>query len=168
MPQKLKIAAAGLGRMGKRHAINFLNHAPRAELVAAFTPDPAEMAWAKLNLEPHGVILYNDYKKMIEQTGLQAVVIGTATSVHAEEAIQAMEKNLHVLVEKPLSTDIDIVRANYHNRVTPANSSSVVKSLLKPRSDLTLKLCAASPAVSTTHTATPAARWNKDSSVVPP
>jgi predicted dehydrogenase len=39
-PQKLKIAAAGLGRMGKRHAIIFLNLTPRAELVAAFIPNP--------------------------------------------------------------------------------------------------------------------------------
>lgn len=108
-PPKLRIAAAGLGRMGKRHALNFLNRTPRAELVAAFSPDPAELAWAKQHLEPFGVTLYDNYDKMIEQTGLNAVVIGTATSVHAEEAIKAMEKNLHVLCEKPLSTNIDIV-----------------------------------------------------------
>lgn len=113
-PQKLKIAAAGLGRMGARHAINFLNRTPRAELVAAFTPDPKEMQWAKIHLEPHGVTMYDDYDKMIQQEGLQAVVIGTATSVHAEEAVKAMEKNLHVLVEKPLSTSIQIVRTHLH------------------------------------------------------
>lgn len=108
-PQKLKIGAAGLGRMGKRHALNFLNRAPRAELVAAFTPDPAELEWAKANLEPYGVTLYSDYDKMIQHPGIMAVVIGTATSVHAEEAIKAMEKNLHVLCEKPLSTSLDVV-----------------------------------------------------------
>ncbi len=95
--------------MGKRHAMNFLNRTPRAELVAAFTPDPVEMQWAKQNLEPFGVTLYDDYDKMIAQDGLNAIVIGTATSVHAEEAIKAMQKNLHVLCEKPLSTSIPIV-----------------------------------------------------------
>lgn len=108
-PRKLKVAAAGLGRMGKRHALNFLNRCPRSELVAAFSPDPAELFWAKQALEPYGVTLYNDYDKMIEQQGIDAVVIGTATSVHAEEAIKAMRKNLHVLCEKPLSTNIEIV-----------------------------------------------------------
>ena len=112
MPETLKIAAAGLGRMGKRHAINFLQRTPRATLVAAFTPDETEMSWAKEHLEPYGVTLYSSYEKMIEQEGLQAVVIGTATSVHAEEAIQAMRKGLHVLCEKPLSTDIGIVSAD--------------------------------------------------------
>jgi predicted dehydrogenase len=108
-PKRLQIGAAGLGRMGKRHALNFLNRTPRAELVAAFTPDPEELAWAKLNLEPHGVKLYSNYKDMIAQPGLEAVVIATATTVHAEEAIQAMEKNLHVLCEKPLSISVDVV-----------------------------------------------------------
>ncbi|KAJ6443604.1 NAD-binding Rossmann fold oxidoreductase family protein [Purpureocillium lavendulum] len=111
MAKRLSIAAAGLGRMGKRHALNFLNRTPRAELVAAFSPDPEELAWAKVNLEPYGVTLYDDYQKMLEHTGLNAVVIGTATSVHAEEAIQAMRKDLHVLCEKPLSTNIDVVGA---------------------------------------------------------
>ncbi|TIA54786.1 NAD(P)-binding protein, partial [Aureobasidium pullulans] len=110
MVQKLKIAAAGLGRMGARHAINFLHRTPRAELVAAFTPDPKELAWARTNLEPHGVTLYTDYDEMIKQEGLQAVVIGTATSVHAEEAIKAMHQGLHVLCEKPLSTSIPVCK----------------------------------------------------------
>ncbi|GJN69889.1 NAD-binding Rossmann fold oxidoreductase family protein [Purpureocillium lilacinum] len=110
MTKKLKIAAAGLGRMGKRHALNFLNRTPRAELVAAFSPDQEELAWGKLNLEPYGVTLYDDYQKMLEHPGLNAVVIGTATSVHAEEAIQAMRKDLHVLCEKPLSTNINVCR----------------------------------------------------------
>jgi hypothetical protein len=33
--------------------------------------------------------------------------------VHAEEAIQAMQKDLHVLCEKPLSTSIEIVSTIY-------------------------------------------------------
>lgn len=110
---KLKIGAAGLGRMGARHALNFLHRTPRAELVAAFSPDPAELAWAKKNLEPYGVTLYNDYAKMLEHPELKAVVIGTATTVHAEEAIMAMQNDLHVLCEKPLSTDIEVVRLPY-------------------------------------------------------
>ncbi|OAG00507.1 NAD(P)-binding protein [Paraphaeosphaeria sporulosa] len=109
-PRKLQIAAAGLGRMGHRHALNFLNRAPRAQLVAAFSPDSKEHEWAREHLEPHGVTLYTDYDEMLKQEGLDAVVIGTATSVHAEEAIKAMQKNLHVLCEKPLSTSVDVCR----------------------------------------------------------
>lgn len=107
-PQRLKVAVAGLGRMGWRHAINFLNKTPRSELVAAFSPDANELERGRKELEPFGVTLYDDYDKMLEHPGLQAVVIGTATSVHAEEAIKAMNKDLHVLCEKPLSTSVKV------------------------------------------------------------
>lgn len=108
-PQKLRIACAGLGRMGKRHALHFLNRTPRAELVAASTPDEEEIQWAKTHLEPFGVRLYRDYEEMLKQEGLQAVVIASVTTVHAEQAIKAIEANLHVLCEKPLSTSVEIV-----------------------------------------------------------
>lgn len=107
--QKLQVGMAGLGRVGKIHAINFLQRTPRAQLVAAFTPDPNGVSWGKLNLEPHGVTLYDNYDEMLKHPGLQAVAIGTATSVHAEEAIKAIERDLHVLCEKPLSIDVEVV-----------------------------------------------------------
>ncbi|KAJ5569466.1 uncharacterized protein N7459_008896 [Penicillium hispanicum] len=109
--QKLRVGMAGLGRVGKLHAINFLQKTPRAQLVAAFTPDPNEISWGKAYLEPHGVTLYDEYDEMLKHPGLQAVAIGTATSVHAEEAIQAIEHDLHVLCEKPLSVDIEVCKA---------------------------------------------------------
>jgi myo-inositol 2-dehydrogenase/D-chiro-inositol 1-dehydrogenase len=109
-PQKLKIGCAGLGRMGKRHALHFLNRTPRAELVAASTPDDTEFQWAKLNLEPYGVRLYKDYDEMLKQEGLEAVVIASVTTVHAEQAIKAINADKHVLCEKPLSTSVEVVR----------------------------------------------------------
>ena len=108
-PPKLRIGCAGLGRMGKRHALHFLNRTPRAELVAASSPDDAELQWAKQHLEPFGVRLYKHYDEMLKQEGLQAVVIASVTTVHAEQAIKAMEADKHVLCEKPLSTSVEIV-----------------------------------------------------------
>jgi Oxidoreductase family, NAD-binding Rossmann fold len=116
-PRKLKIACAGLGRMGKRHALHFLNRTPRAELVAASTPDDTEIQWAKQHLEPYGVRIYKDYDEMLKQEGLEAVVIASVTTVHAEQAIKAIEANLHVLCEKPLSTSVEIV--SIPNRSSP-------------------------------------------------
>ncbi|KAF4345992.1 myo-inositol 2-dehydrogenase [Fusarium beomiforme] len=104
---KLQVAVAGLGRMGARHALNFHNRTPRAELVAAFTPVQKEADWAKVHLE--GVPIYNDYQEMLKHPGLQAVVVATVTTAHAEEAIQAIEADKHVLCEKPLSTSVEIV-----------------------------------------------------------
>jgi myo-inositol 2-dehydrogenase/D-chiro-inositol 1-dehydrogenase len=110
MPAKLKIAIAGLGRMGARHAQHFAHLTPRAELVAASSPEPTELAWAEAHLE--GVRTYLSFDDMLDREvadGLQAVVVASATTVHAEQAIKAIERGLHVLCEKPLSTGVEQV-----------------------------------------------------------
>ncbi|KAI5925578.1 hypothetical protein F4810DRAFT_659169 [Camillea tinctor] len=104
--RKLKIGCAGLGRMGARHALNFANRTPRADLVAAFTPDEKEKVWAATALPD--VTIYTDYDEMLKHPGLEAVVVATVTTMHAEHAIKAIKANKHVLCEKPLSTSVEI------------------------------------------------------------
>ncbi|KAH6704303.1 hypothetical protein BKA61DRAFT_618315 [Leptodontidium sp. MPI-SDFR-AT-0119] len=108
--QKLKVSCAGLGRMGKRHALNFLDRTPRADLVAASTPDDIEYQWGKMNLEPHGVTMYHSYEDMLKHPGLQAVVIASVTAVHAMQAVKAINADKHVLCEKPLSISAEASR----------------------------------------------------------
>lgn len=108
--RRLRVAVSGLGRMGARHANHFLHRTPKAELVAAFTPDEKEIAWAKENLVPWGVKLYTEYEEMLRHEGLEAVCVATVTTVHAEQTIKAIEAGKHVLCEKPLSTKLEVVR----------------------------------------------------------
>jgi len=109
--RKLKVACSGLGRMGARHALHFLHRTPRAELVAAFSPDEEEIAWAREHLEPYGVHLYMDYDEMLKHPGLEAVVVAVLTTKHVEQTIKAIDADMHVLCEKPLSTNIEEVRS---------------------------------------------------------
>jgi myo-inositol 2-dehydrogenase/D-chiro-inositol 1-dehydrogenase len=95
--------------MGKRHARHFLERTARAELVAASTPDETEFQWARQHLEPYGVTIYKDYDQMLKHEGLEAVVVASVTTVHAEQAIKAINANKHVLCEKPLSTSVEVV-----------------------------------------------------------
>lgn len=109
MAQKLKVAVAGLGRMGARHASHFYNLTPRADLIAASSPEQKELDWAEANLP--NIRTYLSYDEMLQEEikkGLQAVVIASATAVHAEQAIKAIELGLDVLCEKPLSTNAEI------------------------------------------------------------
>ncbi|KAL2824864.1 NAD(P)-binding protein [Aspergillus cavernicola] len=107
--QKLRVGIAGLGRMGKRHAINFHELTARANVVAASTPDESERAWGAENLP--GVQIYSDYDEMLEKANLEAVVVASVTAVHAEQALKAIEKGYHVLCEKPLSIDIEVAQS---------------------------------------------------------
>ncbi|KAL1992231.1 hypothetical protein VTN49DRAFT_4263 [Thermomyces lanuginosus] len=106
--KKLQVGVAGLGRMGKRHALNFAERVPRADLVAVSSPDENELQWARERLEPLGVTVYKSYDDMLNHPGLEAVVIASVTAVHAEQSIKAIEKDKHVLCEKPLSTSVEV------------------------------------------------------------
>ena len=70
-----------------------------------------EIAWAKENEEykEFGIKAYSDYNEMLAHPGLQAVWISTSTDVHASQSLAAIEKGIHVLCEKPLSTDLEEV-----------------------------------------------------------
>lgn len=108
--RKLKVAVAGLGRMGTRHALHFHELTPRAELIAASSPDKGEIERARSTFD--GVTLYESFEEMLQteiENGLEAVVVASATAVHAEQVIRAIELGLHVLCEKPLSTSAEIV-----------------------------------------------------------
>lgn len=100
---KLKVAIAGLGRMGARHALHFHNLTPRAEVIAVSSPEPKELEWASHNIESARTYLSFD-DMLASEPDLQAVIIASATAVHATQAIKAIELGLHVLCEKPLST----------------------------------------------------------------
>lgn len=89
-----------------------LYRVPRAEVVAVCSTEPHEIAWAESNDEyqQFGIKAYDSYDKTLAHPGLQAVWVSTSTDVHASQTLSAIEKGLHVLCEKPLSTDLKEVR----------------------------------------------------------
>lgn len=100
----LSIGIVGLGRMGRRHAEQLALRMPGARLVAACSPLPSERSWAEREL---GVsALYDDYGAMLRTAQVQAVVIVTPATLHAEQTIAALEAGKHVFVEKPLALDV--------------------------------------------------------------
>ena len=100
----LKVGIAGLGRMGQRHAEQLALRTRGARLVAACSPVETERHWARDVL---GVTaLYADYAALLRDPQVQAVAIVTPTTLHAEQAIAALEAGKHVFIEKPLALDV--------------------------------------------------------------
>jgi myo-inositol 2-dehydrogenase/D-chiro-inositol 1-dehydrogenase len=85
-----------------------LYRVPRARVVAVCSTDPQEIKWAQENEEyrEFGIAVYSNYDEMLAHPGLQAVWISTSTDVHASQSLAAIAKGVHVLCEKPLSTDL--------------------------------------------------------------
>jgi predicted dehydrogenase len=77
-----------------------------------------------------GVATYGDYGAMLAEAELDAVLIATPSSFHAEMVQSALERGLHVFCEKPLTLDPDdaarlaesarerglVTQVGYHNR----------------------------------------------------
>lgn len=50
--------------------------------------------------------LYSDYRKMLKESGLEIVLIGTPDHWHALQCIEALKAGAHVYVQKPISVDV--------------------------------------------------------------
>lgn len=104
VPAPLRLGIAGLGRLGRRHAENLAFRTRHCRLVAACSPVPDELNWARETL---GVsALHEDFDRFVRDPGIDAVVLVTPTSLHAQQTMAALQAGKHVFVEKPLALDV--------------------------------------------------------------
>ncbi|XEC94706.1 Gfo/Idh/MocA family protein [Paenibacillus tarimensis] len=97
----VRIGIVGLGNMGTGHARYLItNEVKNAVLTAVSDPRPEQLAWAESNLGPD-VHRYSGYEEMVQSGNVDGVLICTPHYAHPEQAIYALERGLHVLIEKP-------------------------------------------------------------------
>uniref|UniRef100_A0A060T6B0 ARAD1B17776p n=1 Tax=Blastobotrys adeninivorans TaxID=409370 RepID=A0A060T6B0_BLAAD len=104
----VKFALAGLGRIGRYHALNLLNRVGGATVVAACTIAPADKEWAAEHAP--SLRIYDSYEAMLKEekaNGVTAILIASSTDVHASQSIAAIEAGYHVFCEKPLSIHVE-------------------------------------------------------------
>ncbi|WP_137938274.1 Gfo/Idh/MocA family oxidoreductase [Chitinivorax sp. B] len=100
----INIGIVGLGRLGKRHALNLAQRVPGARIVAACSPVADELGWASQVLPTAST--YTDYAQLLRHPDLDAVFLVTPTSLHAEQIIAALQAGKHVFCEKPLALNM--------------------------------------------------------------
>ena len=93
----LKGAVVGFGRMGLTH-FSILNNHPEVNFVAVCDSS----SFILQNVAKHmGLATFTDHRKMFESTELDFAIIATPTALHSDAVSIAIEKGLHVFVEKP-------------------------------------------------------------------
>ncbi len=98
---KLQGAFIGFGNIAERGHWPTYARSPEAEIVAVMDPSPARQKAAKA-LSPQ-IRAYASIDDLFRKEKLDFVDICTPPSLHAVLALRALEKNCHVLCEKPLT-----------------------------------------------------------------
>ena len=99
----VRIGLIGLGKMGISH-FAIANAHPKAQVTAIC--DSSSYVVDVLG-KYTGVRGFTDYRAMIDQAGLDAVIIASPSKFHAAMVRHALEAGLHVFAEKPFCLDAD-------------------------------------------------------------
>ena len=107
---RVRYGIVGLGGMGRQHA-TYLNACTitGAELTAVSDTAPGAHEWAQQHLAPT-VAFYDSYTSMLDSGHVDAVIVATPHYFHPDLAVQALHKQLHVLIEKPAGVYTQQVR----------------------------------------------------------
>jgi len=100
--QNVKIAIAGVGLVGRRHA-EAINHLKHVTLCGVVDPSDAGRAFA----EERSVACYDTLEDLFAAQSPDGVVLATPTLLHVEQGLECVARNCPVLVEKPLATSAE-------------------------------------------------------------
>ena len=106
-PPRARLAAVGLGRIGRLHARNLAERVPSAELCCvADALEPLARSVGEL----HGVPWAVSLEEALGAAAFDGVVIAAPTPLHSELVELAAGAGLHVFCEKPLGLGAEAAR----------------------------------------------------------
>src|SRR5262245_20914750 len=97
----LSFGLIGYGAWGKHHA-RAIQETAGAELRAVCAQSEASREAARET----GARVYDDYREVLDQAGLDVIDIVLPNYLHEEVACAALESGKHVLLEKPMAAGI--------------------------------------------------------------
>ncbi|NLZ41339.1 MAG: Gfo/Idh/MocA family oxidoreductase, partial [Comamonadaceae bacterium] len=106
---RINIGFIGVGGMGGGHLHGLKNKETDFNIVCAAVCD----VWEKRKAEARGAagcpesMVFGDYRKLLEQKDIDAVVVATPDHWHGQICIDAMQAGKHVYVEKPMTRTLD-------------------------------------------------------------
>ena len=113
---KIRAAVIGIGWAGQQHLKGYLSH-DDVEVVGV--ADTAEVQLHEVQKQFELSAGFTDYRELLDETHPDVVSVGTPNFAHAEPAIEALDRGIHVLIEKPLARSyaegLKMVEAAQHN-----------------------------------------------------
>ncbi|GAB7528397.1 Gfo/Idh/MocA family oxidoreductase [Pseudomonas sp. 3A(2025)] len=102
MSEKIKIAVAGVGLIGRRH-IELVQASASCELIAVVDP----VALPADYLASLGVAQYADLPALFAAGKPDGVILATPNALHVLQALQCIEANVAALIEKPVALSVE-------------------------------------------------------------
>ncbi len=127
---KVKCAVIGLGTWA-REILGTLAQLPKADVVAICDNYPAFLKRA--GAAAPKATPYEDYRKILDDKEIQAVIVATPSHLHKEIVLAALQAGKHVYCEAPLATTVEDAKAIA--QAAQAATKSVFQSGLQMRSD---------------------------------
>lgn len=105
----INIGIIGAGRIGKVHGESIIRYIKGATVKAIADPFLTEetIQWAKNNNIQE---TYKDYKKILADKTIDAVLICSSTDTHSEISLEAIKAGKHIFCEKPIDHDINQIK----------------------------------------------------------
>jgi predicted dehydrogenase len=104
MSNKIRVGVIGLGIMGEQYTRIYHAH-PYAEVAAVATRNPKRLE--QIGTQYGVKDRYTDYRAMFAEARLDAVCVATPDFAHFDPMKAALEAGLHVLCEKPFTTELE-------------------------------------------------------------
>src|SRR5690554_4932115 len=100
---KIGVGLIGAGSISELH-LDACQNNPEVDLVAVCDLNEDR---ARAKAQKYGAKrVYTDYRELLQQPNIDAVIICTWNNTHAEISIAALEAGKHVFVEKPMSKTV--------------------------------------------------------------
>lgn len=104
MTDKINIGVIGAGRIGKVHTSTLVQKVPQANVIAI--ADVHRQSAEELGKNYEIDMVATNYRNVIENEKVNAVVICSPTDTHVQYIIEAAEAGKHIFCEKPIDTDL--------------------------------------------------------------
>lgn len=107
--ERIRVGIIGLGDRGST-IIKVLNNSPELKIIACCDILDFRLKKGLENIKEKAVG-YSDYKKMLDNKELEAVIISTPLHEHSRMVLDALDVGLHIMCEKALAYDIEQSKA---------------------------------------------------------
>ncbi len=108
MAEPIRYGIIGTGMMGCEHILN-LSLIADARVTAIADPNETSRGWGR-SAAGADVEVYDDYREMLRRAPVDAVVVATPNFTHYDVLQDVFRTRKHVLVEKPLCTEVEQCR----------------------------------------------------------